>query len=106
MHECNGTGRSKIKCPADGLERNGWAEISFFDQARKCEAGFYLLPAAFHEYVSVTTMLPSRCDPDSMFAGRLLPLAGNPDIPVAVPPVISTDPYVVTVWSGRTLLNL
>ena len=65
-------------------------------------------PAAFTEVIAIVPVFPARSDPHSMRAWRRLPTTCLPGIGMAVPTVISANPYVIPAgqYSGSGLMAL
>jgi len=80
-----------------GTERHAARRNSETSESRRSAES--LAPVSFYEHVPVPTADPSRRDPPSVFAWRLIPAAFLPHVVVAVPPVVAGHPEVS--FSGR-----
>ena len=67
--------------------------------------GLDLPPVAFNQDPAIVVVNPLVRDPDAAGMGRTVPAAGNPDVAVAVPVVITGDPHVAAIRWRRAALN-
>jgi hypothetical protein len=60
---------------------------------------------AFNQDPAIVVVNPLVRNPDGVGLGRTVPAAGNPDIAVAIPVVITGDPHVAAIGWRRAALN-
>ena len=64
-----------------------------------------LPPVAFHQHPAAISVDPTMTHPHRMLVWRTIPAAGNPNVSIPVPSVITADPYITRSRCGYALFN-